>query len=79
MVDRFCDPHAGPRSRIRLMISYISEDHADQKVIITSSFSEIDRVKEAHALVSRPHVTKLYSIGAIRIATRDPMKNRPNL
>lgn len=72
-------PHAGPRSRIRLMIGYASEDHADQKVIITSNFSETNRVKEVHALVARPHVTKLYSIGAIRIAIRDPMENRPNL
>ncbi len=57
------------------MISYMSEDHADKKVIITSCFSETDRVKGAQALIARPHVTKLYSFGAIR----DPLENRPNL
>ena len=61
------------------MISYMSEDHADQKVIINSSFSNTDRVKEAHELVASPHVTKMYNIGAIRIAIRDPLENRPNL
>ncbi|MEM7366316.1 MAG: ATP-binding protein, partial [Pseudomonadota bacterium] len=51
--------------------------HPDQKAIITSGFSETDRVKEAQALGAGPYVKKPYGIETIGIAIRDALENRP--